>query len=51
MKKYKNILYSSSKSKNEKYLLIEKSRPFHIFKGKAVNLKLKLNDLVKELSE
>ncbi len=51
MKKYKNIFKSPNQSKNEKFLLIEKSRPFHIFKGKAVNLKLKLNDLVKELSE
>ena len=51
MKKYKNIFKSPNQNKNEKFLLIEKSRPFHIFKGKAVNLKLKLTDLVKELSE
>ena len=48
MKKYKNILYSSSQSKNEKYLLIEKSRPFQIFKGKALNYQLKKDDLIKE---
>ena len=48
IKKYKNIFHSPTQSKNEKYLLIEKSRPFHIFKGKALNYQLKLDDLVKE---
>ncbi len=51
MKKYKNIFKSPNQNKNEKFLLIEKSRPFHIFKGKALNLKLKLDDLVKEFSD
>jgi hypothetical protein len=51
MKKYKNILVSPSKSKNEKFLLFEKSRPLQLLKKKEIDLTLKMQDLIKEFTE
>ena len=51
MKKYKNILVSPSKNKNEKFLLFEKSRPLQLLKKKEIDLTLKMQDLIKEFTE
>ena len=51
MKKYKNILVSPSKNKNEKFLLFEKSRPLQLMKKKEIDLTLKMQDLIKEFTE
>ena len=45
MKKYKNILVSPSKNKNEKFLLFEKSRPLQLLKKKEIDLTLKMQDV------